>query len=33
MQKKIAHWVHTARYPPKYLVASLIVSFGGMLNG
>jgi hypothetical protein len=26
-------WMKTARHPPKYLIASLVVSVGGLLNG
>ena len=28
-----ARWLKTARNPPQYLTASLIVTLGGMLNG
>ena len=26
-------WLETARHPPKYITASLMVSLGGLLNG
>lgn len=27
------HWMGTILHPPKYFIASIIVSIGGLLNG